>query len=132
MRVTLVLLLAALISTVLLPRPLAHAEPSDVSPIDTNDGPSNLKEGRRLFQSANYADASAYLWRAVVLQGDSSQSYSVDEAFTPFLQCYLLQNKVVDGLVFVAAESYLRGQDKMGELYLGQARGAGCHSRERR
>ena len=96
---------------------------SNYIPINVNDGPANLKEGQRLFQLGKYDDASAYLWRAVVLHthNENHKLYQVDDAFTPFLQCYLMQDKIVDGLVFVAAESYLRGQDRMGELYLGQA-----------
>ncbi|KAL7535181.1 hypothetical protein ACHAXR_006329 [Thalassiosira sp. AJA248-18] len=103
--------------------PMANAEISDYIPININDGPTNLEEGQRLFQLGRYADASAHLWRAVVLhtQGENKNLYKVDDAFTPFLQCYLLQNKIVDGLVFISAESYMRGQDNMGRLYLGQA-----------
>mmetsp|Transcript_1409 Transcript_1409/g.2969 ORF Transcript_1409/g.2969 Transcript_1409/m.2969 type:complete len:941 (+) Transcript_1409:158-2980(+) len=105
--------------------PVANAEISDYIPININDGPTNLQEGQRLFQTGRYDDASAHLWRAVILHthGDNKQLYKVDDAFTPFLQCYLLQNKIVDGLVFIAAESYMRGQTEMGELYLGQALG---------
>ena len=96
---------------------------SDYIPININDGPTNLQEGQRLFQLGRYDDASHHLWRAVVLhtQDENAKLYKVDEAFTPFLKCYLLQDKIVDGLVFIAAESYLRGQNQMGELYMGQA-----------
>ena len=45
----------------------------------------------------------------------------MDDAFGPLLKCYLPLNRVVDGLVFVAAESYLRGQDELVEIYLKQA-----------
>jgi hypothetical protein len=74
-----------------------------------------------------YNDASAYLWRAVLLHSSQSsrtsdnKKYQVDDAFTPFLQCYMHLNRVVDGLVFIAAESYLRRQTSMGELYLSTA-----------
>ena len=49
------------------------------------------------------------------------KTYTVDEAFNPFLQCYHLQNKLVDALVLISAESYARGQDQMGEMYLSRA-----------
>jgi len=47
--------------------------------------------------------------------------YEVEEAFSLFLKCYTHLNRIVDGFVFVAAESYLRGQEAMGELYLSEA-----------
>lgn len=47
--------------------------------------------------------------------------YTVDEAFNPFLQCYHLQNKLVDALVLISADSYARGQNEMGEMYLTRA-----------
>jgi len=105
-------------------------------PIDTN-GYSNLQQGTRLFQQGQYDQASNYLWRAVLLHSqnehsssyinngvdvdDRPPSYTVDEAFAPFLQCYLRLHKLVDGLVFISAESFARGQFEMGELYLRQA-----------
>ena len=114
-----------------------NEERDDISnyiPININDGPSNLHEGKRLFQQQKYNDASAYLWRAVLLHtsqttsfssssndGSDNKYYNVDEVFTQFLQCYLQQNKVVNGLIFIAAESYMRKQDEMGDLYLKQA-----------
>ena len=107
-------------------RPFANAQDvvSDLADINLVDGPVNLQEGQRLFQLGNYNDAAAYLWRAVVLHPKSVKNkdlYQVDDAFKPFLQCYLLQNRLVDGFVFIATESYMRGQNDMGDLYLGQA-----------
>ena len=101
--------------------------------VDANDGPSNLREGRRLIDLGMYAEASSYLWRAVLLQtkqqgqGGVHHSplavsyYSADDAFLPFLQCYVALGRVVDGLVFVSVEGYLRGQDDVGDMYLGEA-----------
>lgn len=102
----------------------------------TKYGLTNFQEGMRLFQLGHYEDASAYLWRAILLHdptkndndevdGAASQHqhyyYRVDDAFSPFLQCYHRHGRVADGLIFVSVESYLRGQDDMGELYLKQA-----------
>ncbi|KAL7546476.1 hypothetical protein ACHAWF_009811 [Thalassiosira exigua] len=121
--------------------PLAGVLASDAPPppvdaivdVDPNDGPSNLREGLRLFELERYDEASSHLWRAVVLQpslktsrnddgnDDDGNSYDVDEAFVPFLKCYLHRDRIADGLLFVSAEGYLRGQDAMGEMYLEQA-----------
>ena len=49
------------------------------------------------------------------------KTYTVDEAFNPFLQCYHVKNKLVDALVLISAESYARGQTQMGEMYLSRA-----------
>eukprot|EP00804_Cyclotella_cryptica_P015203 CCRYP_000736-RC/>CCRYP_000736-RC protein AED:0.03 eAED:0.03 QI:41/1/1/1/1/1/3/486/927 len=95
---------------------------SEYIPFDAStDGHANLREGSRLFQLKRYNEASAFLWRAVLLKERAGDQYTVDEAFTPFLQCYLLENKIVDGLVFISAESFSRGQNQMGEMYLKQA-----------
>jgi len=97
----------------------------DTSPIiiDTNDGPGNLREGRRLFHLHQYNAASHHLWRAIILhtEGVNSKLYEVEEVFTPFLQCYLLQDKLLDGLTFIAAESYLRGEANIGSIYVEKA-----------
>jgi protein O-GlcNAc transferase len=49
------------------------------------------------------------------------KTYDVNEAFNPFLQCYHIQNKLVDALVLISAESYARGQASMGGMYLTRA-----------
>ena len=124
----LLLLLLALSS----PNNIVYAADQEVSDdsnthINVNDGPANLAEGQRLFSLQQFNKASTYLWRAVILHSSTSTSdnnkeaYKVDDAFTPFLQCYLYQNKVVDGLTFIAVESYMRDQISLGELYLEQA-----------
>jgi hypothetical protein len=87
----------------------------------TNNGHSNLLEGQRLFQLGRYTEATTFLWRAVLLHSSSASAYTVNEAFTPFLQCYVKLDRIVDGMTFIAAESYLRGQDDMGEIYLQHA-----------
>lgn len=89
--------------------------------ININDGQSHFQEGLRLFRLGQYSQASTHLWRAILLHDTQNNDYRVDDAFTPFLQCYHRQGRVADGLIFVAVESYLRGQDAMGDLYLKQA-----------
>lgn len=50
----------------------------DDIPIDPSmDGFDNLKEGTRLFQLKKYDEASVYLWRAVLMQGEQSLGDSV-------------------------------------------------------
>lgn len=55
---------------------------------------------------------------SILCQGNE---YSVNEAFNPFLQCYHIQNRLVDALVLISSESYARGQVQMGEMYLSRA-----------
>ncbi|KAL7472309.1 hypothetical protein ACHAXS_012624 [Conticribra weissflogii] len=99
------------------------------------DGRGHLMQGQRLFQLGNYNRAAFHFWQAVLLHSNknidknnnngstrkSNEQYSVDEAFTPFLQCYHIQHKLVDGFVFIAAEGFARGQVDMGKMYLEQA-----------
>jgi hypothetical protein len=50
----------------------------DDIPVDPSmTGYDNLREGTRLFQSKRYDEASVYLWRAVLMQEQSSHSDSV-------------------------------------------------------
>ena len=93
------------------------------TPIDSNDGYATLREGLRLFQLEEFRDAAPFFWRAVLLYDNDPKNaglYSVDEAFLPFLKCYMKIDALTDGLLFIAAESYLRGQDEMGDTYLTQ------------
>jgi len=114
-------------ATTAIPSESSSSSPSSSSyvPMDPNDGPANLAEGLRLLSLARPEDAAAPLWRAVVLHthGSNSDLYDADDAFGPFLRCHVLLDRVVDGLVYIAIEGYLRGQDGMGELYLDQALG---------
>jgi tetratricopeptide (TPR) repeat protein len=87
----------------------------------TTDGPQSFKEGKKLFGEEEYEDASMYFWRAVLLQAQSSDSYTVEEAFTSFMQCYAILGRTADGFVFIAKESIQRGQIEMGAKYLEQA-----------
>eukprot|EP00985_Skeletonema_marinoi_P023197 scaffold15256_cov77-Skeletonema_marinoi.AAC.1 len=120
------LVLICLLSTTLPPLLVITAteqSSQSSSSIDISNGHANLLEGQRLLQLGHYIDATTFFWRAVLLHSSSTSSslYSVNDAFTPFLQCYINLNKLVDGITFVAAESYLRRQDQMGDLYLEQA-----------
>jgi len=48
------------------------------TPFDMNtDGYANLQEGKRLFQLGFYDEASAYFWRAVLLQEKAKETVSV-------------------------------------------------------
>jgi hypothetical protein len=87
-----------------------------------DSGPEAMREGERLFQEGLYEAAAPALWRAVLLheQTPSQERYDVQRAFQLFLGCYAAQNRVVDGLVFVAEESFRRGQSDMGQKFLEQ------------
>lgn len=89
----------------------------------TQTGPEALQAGQALFAEREYEDAAIELWKAVLWHGQTppSQQYDVQAVFTQFLQCYMLQDKLVDGLAFVALESFRRGQEDMGHRYLEQA-----------
>ncbi len=107
--------------------PSSSSSPSLKNEVDITNGHSNLLEGQRLFYQNQYISATPYLWRAVLLHPTQQThkkplpDYEVEEAFSLFLKCYTHLNRIVDGFVFVAAESYLRGQEAMGELYLSEA-----------
>lgn len=110
---------------------LCHA-PSEVhsaTPDVNEDGPAAFEIGQLLFREQHYDAAAAALWKAVLLheQTPSDRKYDVQQAFQIFLQCYVLQNKVMDGLLFVAEESFRRNQDAMGRKFLDQAREVDPH-----
>lgn len=66
------LLLLLLLEKIASVRPsfvVASDDLTDSMPFDVaSDGYANLKEGKRLFQLQRYSEASAYFWRAVLLQ----------------------------------------------------------------
>jgi hypothetical protein len=88
-----------------------------------DSGPFAFQSGKSLFQDKDYEAAAAALWRAVLLheQTPPDERYDVQEAFQMFLQCYVAQNKVIEGFLFVAEESFQRGQTAMGQRFLEQA-----------
>ena len=98
----------------------AHAALDSVYSLET-DGPNSLAEGKRLFSQGEYDDASLYFWRAVLLQQQSDDAYTVEECFTSFMQCYGVQDRTADGFVFIAKESMQRGQKEMAQKYIEQA-----------
>ena len=89
----------------------------------TQDGPESFALGQQLFHDRQYEQAAAALWRAVILHGNTppSKTYDVQEVFQLFMQCYLVQDRLADGLAFVSVESFRRGQTDMGRNYLQQA-----------
>ena len=87
----------------------------------TSDGPESLSKGKTLFQSGDYEDAALFFWRAVLLQASHPDKYSVDEAFQGFMSCYAVQDKTVDGFLFIAKEVMARKQKDMALQYINQA-----------
>lgn len=108
-------------------RPASSASSSSPSSSSSSSladsGPFAFQAGKRLFQDQDYEAAASALWRAVLLheQTPPDERYDVQEAFQLFLQCYVFQNKVVEGFLFVAEESFQRGQIAMGQRFLEQA-----------
>ena len=90
--------------------------------LDT-DGPESYALGKKLWEERNYDEAAAALWRAVILHGNTppARTYDVQEVFQLFMQCYIVQNRLADGLAYVSVQSFRRGQDEMGRNYLQQA-----------
>lgn len=87
----------------------------------TSGGPESLAEGRKLYQTGNYDKAALYYWRAVLLQANNSDKYTVEEAFQGFLGCYAIQDRTVDGFLFIAKEVIARKQKDMAIQYIDQA-----------
>jgi tetratricopeptide (TPR) repeat protein len=87
----------------------------------TKDGPDSLEEGKRLFAEGNYDKAASYFWRAVLLQEQNADAYTVEDAFSGFIQTYSVQDRTADGFVYIAKESMQRGQKEMAQTYLTQA-----------
>jgi protein O-GlcNAc transferase len=87
------------------------------------NGPESFALGKQLWEARNYDEAAPVLWRAVLLHGQTpaAQTYDVQEVFSLFMQCYMVQDRLADGLAYVSLESFRRGQDDMGATYLQQA-----------
>ena len=102
---------------------LSPAVSSFVAGYETPDGPSSLATGDRLFQEHQYDDAAESYWKAVLMHGqtEASRTYDVQSVFQKFMQCYIVQGKMVDGLAYVADNAFQRGQMEMGQQYLEQA-----------
>jgi protein O-GlcNAc transferase len=96
---------------------------SFVSSYETLDGPARLATGDRLFHERMYDEAAESYWKAVLLHSETeaSRTYDVQEVFQKFMQCYIVQGKMVDGLAYVADSAFQRGQIDMGKQYLEQA-----------
>ncbi|MGK3754581.1 MAG: hypothetical protein ACI8RD_006890 [Bacillariaceae sp.] len=101
--------------------PFAYNVAADAISHLTTDGPQSLSEGKRLFQEKVYDHAALYYWRAVLLQTNDPDKYSVDEAFQGFLGCYTIQDRTVDGFLFIATEVMARKQKDMALQYIDQA-----------
>ena len=87
----------------------------------TSNGPESLAEGKKLFQGGDYDNAALLYWRAVLLQANTPDKYTVDEAFNGFLGCYAVQDRTVDGFLFIAKEVMARKQKDMALQYIDQA-----------
>lgn len=116
------LLLIAIIGSALLLPVSAQAVTLEFdTDISVQDGPANLEEGKRLFSERDYDRAAMHFWRAVLMQEQNKQAYSVEDCFNSFMQCFSLQDRMADGFVYIAQESVGRGQYPMGKMYLTQA-----------
>jgi protein O-GlcNAc transferase len=87
------------------------------------DGPASWERGQALFREREYDAAAMELWTAVLFHGDTEpeRQYDVQAVFQMFIDCYIVQDKLADGLAFVSSESFRRGQTEMGDNYLQQA-----------
>lgn len=92
--------------------------------IDISDGPSNLEHGKRLYNQQNYDEAVTFFWRAVLAYEGSSQQgklYTLQDAFSSFLNCFEVRGKLIDGFLYVAKDSFRRNQMDLANVYLQQA-----------
>lgn len=87
----------------------------------TTTGPESMIEGKRLFDYRDYDNAALYYWRAVLLQADNPDKYTVEDAFQGFIGCYAIQGRTADGFLFIAKESMQRKQKEMAIQYVDQA-----------
>jgi hypothetical protein len=116
------LLLLLSSSSSLSPASSSSSSSSFVSSYEVPDGPASLATGDRLFQEHEYDGAAESYWKAVLMHGntEASRTYDVQSVFQKFMQCYIVQGKMVDGLAYVADQSFQRGQIEMGKSYLDQ------------
>jgi protein O-GlcNAc transferase len=84
-------------------------------------GIDHYTAGKAAFEQGHYEAAATDLWKAVLLHAEDPSAYNVQQVFSDFLQCYVLQDRLADGLAFVAVESFRRNQVEMGRKYLGEA-----------
>lgn len=110
----------ALLSMLLLFAPHTYAQVETVYTL-TTDGPDSLAQGKTLFAEGNYQQAALFFWRAVLLQNNNPDAYTVEDAFQGFIQCYAVEGRAADGFVYIAKESMQRGQKEMAFKYLEQA-----------
>jgi hypothetical protein len=74
----LLIVLSTFLSMILLQPCYVVASIDELPGSDVNaDGYTNLQEGSRLFQLGRYNEASAYLWRAVLLQEKAKETVSL-------------------------------------------------------
>ncbi|KAL3910860.1 MAG: hypothetical protein SGARI_001923, partial [Bacillariaceae sp.] len=115
-----VVFLLTLSAFLLLVHPFSAYAADTVHELST-DGPESIVEGKKLFEEGDYDQAALYYWRAVLLQSGSANQYSVEEAFQGFMTCYAVQDRAVDGFLFIAKESMQRKQKEMALQYVEQA-----------
>jgi protein O-GlcNAc transferase len=104
-------------------RPLLFVAPVHAQQQQQYDGLEYIAQGDELFDERQYDDAAMAYWKAVLLHGQTppDKTYNVQDVFTKFMQCYIIQDRMADGLAYVSIESFRRGQDAMGQAYLQQA-----------
>jgi Glycosyl transferase family 41/Tetratricopeptide repeat len=112
--------MALMILTATLMLPVVMVQADSVFSL-TTDGPESMVEGKKLYESGEYDQAALYFWRAVLLQSSNPSEYTVEEAYQGFMGCYAVQDRMVDGFLFIAKESMQRKQKEMALQYIDQA-----------
>jgi len=123
LRVTLWIIVALICSTHL--QLVHHVNADDIDPIsgiESNDGPANLAEGKRLFEVERYDDAIPYFWKAVIAQANTNE-YDLNDAYQPFMECFMKQGNLIDGYLWVARQSLHRGQMDIAKVFNTRALG---------
>lgn len=80
------------------------------------DGLSHYNKATKLYNEEKYDDAAEEYWQAFVKHKKKAQgrTFSASEAYQKFLMCYMKQNKLGDGLAFIAYDSFQRGKKDTG------------------
>jgi hypothetical protein len=74
------------------------------------DGPASWEHGQELFREREYDAAAILLWTAVLFHGDTEpeRQYNVQAVFQMFMDCYIAQDKLADGLAFFTTHNLVK------------------------
>jgi len=98
-----------------------NPERKQLSENHKHKGYAAVAKGLRLFEEKKYAEAAKEFWLSIDEHTESDYDYDlykVQTSFDHFMDSYAAQNKVAEGLCFVAEQSFLRRQTDMANHFL--------------